>query len=883
MRNILITILLFIPTLVFATPRQQLDDGNGNILGTSGNPVHVNCVSGCGSGTGTGGGTPGGANTNVQYNSSGSFAGNSGFVYDGTNVGVGNNLNAISSVNIGTTGLGVLTVRRDSAANATNELITLRNANISNNNGTTIAFQDNGSNNNQTTSYIAGIGPQHGTTPSGELAFGVSNFSATANEAMRIYHDGSIGIGTFSPTKKLSVLGNAGIGSTNYAALSASVNNGLVVEGNTGIGTYLPDLQMTVKGDSNFIGNLGIGTNQVTTSALTVMNGNVGIGTWIPTQKLDVKGTVQMTGFSLNQNPSSGYVLVSNPVGIGTWMPISSLGASIPGGSSGQLQINNSGAFAGVSGSSVDPVAGTVQINSLYTTSGMQNDNNYQFNSVPAFIYFNGGTDTFISADGSGIYLNSLDASLAKLSILNDNGGFLFEGGGPLVLNSGGGSPVFQASPNGDLTLGDPGASATGGPSFAMGVSINLGAGILASGQSSFAGGYSDSSSGIISATNKGSFAFGSSRSIGDTGGGAITASGQGSIASGYSTYNASNSTNGSIVASGTGSIAMGRGDGGILSASNSGAIALGFANQGALTASGAGSIAIGENVTATATNAVSIGKSVANPTATTMRLGFATTPTLTLDSANVGIGTVNISNNKLTVIGALNISSSNPYVTTVAPSNGALIQGNVGIGTFSISTQTARLSVMGGNMGIGTITPFTALSIIGGNVGIGTITATNGVLITNGGNVGLGTFNPQNQLSIGGNAAIGSAYSTISASSNGLIIQGNLGVGSSSPGQLLDVQGTIRISKIGATFSLASGSNACRGQSTLSTGTVTVNTTCTPSSSDSIFITDAGSGILANIGSLSVGVVTGGTSFVLNSSNALDSSNVNWIIINKT
>lgn len=55
MIKILITTLLLIsPTLVFAAPRQQLDDGNGNIMGTSANPVHVNCVSGCSGGGGGG-------------------------------------------------------------------------------------------------------------------------------------------------------------------------------------------------------------------------------------------------------------------------------------------------------------------------------------------------------------------------------------------------------------------------------------------------------------------------------------------------------------------------------------------------------------------------------------------------------------------------------------------------------------------------------------------------------------------------------------------------------------------------------------------------------------------------------------------------------------
>lgn len=771
--------------LAVISPSGTLTNGNCAKFDANGNIVDAGAP--CGSGTGTGGGTPGGANTNVQYNSSGSFAGNSGFVYDGTNVGVGNNLNAISSVNIGTTGLGVLTVRRDSAANATNELITLRNANISNNNGTTIAFQDNGSNNNQTTSYIAGIGPQHGTTPSGELAFGVSNFSATANEAMRIYHDGSIGIGTFSPTKKLSVLGNAGIGSTNYAALSASVNNGLVVEGNTGIGTYLPDLQMTVKGDSNFIGNLGIGTNQVTTSALTVMNGNVGIGTWIPALNLDVKGTVRMTGFSLNQNPSSGYVMVTNSVGIGTWRPVTSLGAGTPGGANLNLQYNNNGVLDGILGSSVVPVTGNVRLNqSLFLgTGGSGGDLHFDLSSNG--IDFNGGTDTYIYADTAGIYLQTLDASSAELDLNNDGVGLSLKGGVPFIIYDGSGNPNITL----DSALGFIINNSSASPSFSV-----------------------DPNNRFIS------------------------------MPSGNWTIQSGDQSSPAYL-----EVASGGNDGG---AGGNLYLYGGYTSPGP-----AGNIIMGQDHLGNARGNVGIAK---NPPTSALDVGGLTTTT-TFKMTN-GAGNLKVLQSDASGNGSwVTDNGLTSLWATQNTTDQSLAGGNVAIGTDF--TTAAKLTVMGGNVGIGTITPLSLLAIQGGNVGIGTRTSQTALSVF--GNIGIGTFTATNGALI---LAVG---------------KGNVGFGTISPGQLLDVQGTIRISKIGATFSLASGSNACRGQSTLSTGTVTVNTTCTPSSSDSIFITDAGSGILANIGSLSVGVVTGGTSFVLNSSNALDSSNVNWIIINKT
>ena len=43
---------------------------------------------------GGGGGSPGGANTQVQFNNSGSFGGSANFTFDGTNIGVSNNITA---------------------------------------------------------------------------------------------------------------------------------------------------------------------------------------------------------------------------------------------------------------------------------------------------------------------------------------------------------------------------------------------------------------------------------------------------------------------------------------------------------------------------------------------------------------------------------------------------------------------------------------------------------------------------------------------------------------------------------------------------------------------------------------------------------------------
>lgn len=81
-------------------------------------------------------------------------------------------------------------------------------------------------------------------------------------------------------------------------------------------------------------------------------------------------------------------------------------------------------------------------------------------------------------------------------------------------------------------------------------------------------------------------------------------------------------------------------------------------------------------------------------------------------------------------------------------------------------------------------------------------------------------------------------------------------------------------------TLSITDGANKSVGVATLVGGTVTVSNTRVTASSR-IFLTDATTGSLVNIGTPTVGTIVAGTSFVINSSNALDASNINWLIIN--
>lgn len=92
-------------------------------------------------------------------------------------------------------------------------------------------------------------------------------------------------------------------------------------------------------------------------------------------------------------------------------------------------------------------------------------------------------------------------------------------------------------------------------------------------------------------------------------------------------------------------------------------------------------------------------------------------------------------------------------------------------------------------------------------------------------------------------------------------------------------IKGNVSLSVAGNKLKIATGTNASAGTGTLSSGTVTISTTAVTASS-LIFITDTSSGS-TNVGTLRVSAQTANTSFVVTSSNVLDASTFNWLIIN--
>jgi|GEM_PF-2044098 len=111
---------------------------------------------------------------------------------------------------------------------------------------------------------------------------------------------------------------------TSFAADSGTIANSLIVNGSIGLGTTSPSQKLTVVGNTSVSGNSTIGGNGTITGNSTI-GGNVGIGTATPGQKLDVAGNATVSGL----------------VGIGTSSPAAKLTVQPASNAELGLRVNN--------------------------------------------------------------------------------------------------------------------------------------------------------------------------------------------------------------------------------------------------------------------------------------------------------------------------------------------------------------------------------------------------------------------------------------------------------------------------------------------------------------------------------------------------------------
>jgi hypothetical protein len=192
----------------------------------------------------------------------------------------------------------------------------------------------------------------------------------------------------------------------------------------------------------------------------------------------------------------------------------------------------------------------------------------------------------------------------------------------------------------------------------------------------------------------------------------------------------------------------------------------------------------------------------------------------------------------------------------STAPTNPS---GNTWTYTFNATQSAAGSNAwVGGNL---TISGYTGGATGNNGTFIVTASSTTTVSVTNASGVVTNTGTPLAALAT---AALQYSANTVTANLGNSSVGANLGVG------------------LGGLFETTHGSNATAGVVTLASGTATVSTTAIAAlaaaggAGDVIVLTLQS---CSTCGTLSVGTVTPGTSFVINSTNVLDASNVYWEI----
>lgn len=674
------------------------------------------------------------------------------------------------------------------------------------------------------------LGGTNPVTTSGTINADIDLTHANTWTGQQIFNTANVGISSLNPGAKLDIAGTARM---TAFVLSTTPSSGYVLTSNSvGVGTWMPvsssgsgTVTSVTLASPNSTLSLG-GTNPVTstgtinadinlgqnntwTGLQNFTTVNVGIASSAPGQSLDVVGTVRATAFigdgsgitglgastwtavgndtykASNGNIGIGTTIITNAaltvmngnVGIGTWKPINAL--EVKGGNVGI------GTFITSHGLEI---AGTAQLTSTNGTGS-------QFTIV----------DNSVTTGNLLLLSSSVNSATATGSMLNISAG----GSNALVnalnitdTNTNGNLAIFQDANNDTSPTviqhgGNIGIGTVSANSQKLAIVGNVGIGTIKDGDNYLIN--SPPAGGLITegniaigtwvSTNKldvsGGIAVGSYAGVNPANSGDLLLSGNLGIGTN------SLSTNGKLTVMGNVGIQT-------VPSTNAALVVSGTTQATQLT--GTSSV----RTPSILDNGVNLSISTGANTRT-ITIGPNSGSTIFMpNNSNIGVGTI-LPSSSLAISG--NLSVGNTYTNGIsAPANGAIILGNVGIGSSAPGKQLDVTGTVRATAFVGDGSLLTGISS-GSGVGIGTtgwmpyynangsnVVATSNLQIV-GSNVGIGSATPGTTLDVQGairsssTISVGNGNATITGDSNG-----NVGIGSAIPIQTLDIAGTSRM-----------------------------------------------------------------------------------------